>query len=202
MGGHNIEMIKKGELSRSKVDKLVQRAHSEDAHGKGHSAYSGGWNTCSDFGGVGPSKVFDSFNEAWEYLSDNVRKHEYGYAYFRDLDTAKLDKDKTLQKLEEQFKKAKNRVVELEQEACDNIKSAKSKTVGCTGCESKLNRQYVKNAKCPLCGEDLRSDTNKKRIKAARKKAREIEKKARERHDYLAEKKGEINTIIYGYAAS
>ena len=41
----------------------------------------------------------------------------------------------------------------------------KSRLAGCTSCESKVNRKYIKDSKCPVCGADMRSPSAAESIK-------------------------------------
>lgn len=61
----------------------------------------------------------------------------------------------------------------------------KATLVTCTGCGSKLNKDYIKEFCCPLCRHDMRSDTVKstceryqQKIKVLQKEIRMEEKKA------------------------
>lgn len=61
----------------------------------------------------------------------------------------------------------------------------KAALVTCTGCGSKLNKDYIKEFCCPLCRHDMRSDTVKntceryqQKIKVLQKEIRMEEKKA------------------------
>ena len=38
--------------------------------------------------------------------------------------------------------------------------------IGCKKCGSKLARKYIKSNRCPLCGEDMRSNTELKKVAA------------------------------------
>lgn len=56
---------------------------------------------------------------------------------------------------EKAYREAESKVV---------AKDFKAQLVTCKGCNSKLNKDYLKRNACPLCGTDMRSDTEKKRV--------------------------------------
>ena len=39
------------------------------------------------------------------------------------------------------------------------VRNFKSSYIGCSRCGSKVNREYLKGNRCPVCGEDLRGKT-------------------------------------------
>lgn len=47
--------------------------------------------------------------------------------------------------------------------------------IGCQKCGSKLSRQYLKSSKCPLCGDDLRSNTVIKHVIVMQSRLLEME---------------------------
>ena len=50
-------------------------------------------------------------------------------------------------------------------------KSFKSQLIGCKSCGSKLNKDFLKSNRCPLCGTDMRSPTELQRIARLKAKA-------------------------------
>lgn len=76
--------------------------------------------------------------------------------------------------------------IEKEKEKLDNYKNAhsvnnyKAKLVGCPKCGSKINKDYIRGDRCPLCGQDLRSITTIETIKRYRLKIKELEKQVKE----------------------
>lgn len=71
----------------------------------------------------------------------------------------------------------------------------KSQTISCKNCESKLNKKYLKDNKCPVCGKDLRPKSTLARINSLYNKydvlAKEYDKKLAE------EKKKKGGSDIY-----
>ena len=64
----------------------------------------------------------------------------------------------------------------------------KSKFVGCPKCGSRLNKKFISNDKCPLCGQDISSSTVKKTIKRYKNNIKEMEKELREEKEKLSYK--------------
>lgn len=67
-------------------------------------------------------------------------------------------------------------------------KEFKSQYLGCKKCGSKLNKDYMRSNNCPLCGEDMRSDTTKKNIARLRDLCKDLEKRLKEERNHLEEK--------------
>lgn len=140
-------------------------------------------------------RMYAIANEDCEYGSDNrtgldsgirfLENHIYededaAYKAIEDLDKGWYDqlavkfqsyspvKDtKAIINLSDRIDKARESIVEYKSK--NSIKNRKSQYVGCSGCGSKINKEYVQDAwhmwnKCPLCKEDLSSDTIKNSI--------------------------------------
>lgn len=73
-------------------------------------------------------------------------------------------------------------------------KSFKAQLVGCKKCGSRLNREYLKSNFCPLCGADMRSETELHRIQRLREKAEDAEKKIIEAK--RKSKKGKVYWLV------
>ena len=83
---------------------------------------------------------------------------------FRDAESVvrKMDikPSKKLENLKARYEKECDKRMALKNKTdCRNFKA---KLITCPGCESKINKKYIEYCKCPLCGEDLRSETTKK----------------------------------------
>lgn len=76
-------------------------------------------------------------------------------------------------------------------------KDFKSQYLGCKKCGSKLNKDYLKSNKCPLCHEDMRSDTVLKNIARLRNLEKELGKAIREEELRLSEKAGKKCEILW-----
>lgn len=75
-------------------------------------------------------------------------------------------------------------------------KDFKSQFVGCKNCESKINKNYIKTNKCPICGEDMRSDTIKERLKNMQSKVKKLERELSEEEKKCFEKNSEIRWLV------
>ena len=122
-------------------------------------------------GGGLPNKIrwlditLNSYEEAKEYIS-KVDKGWYDClaVKYKDFDISSIKAPKKLQELKDRCSR-----LEKEYREISNIvecKTFKSQLITCKQCNSKLNKDYMRSNKCPLCGNDIRSDTTKKRIKA------------------------------------
>ena len=111
------------------------------------------------------NKVFESYEEAYNYLrevSQEWSRSYNPYVEFIDVEKAKVtSKMKTLEKRINDTYGKKMAYIEKE-----HMVNHKSSLIGCCKCGSKIARLYIgKNDKCPVCGNDLRSDTVKNTIK-------------------------------------
>lgn len=92
-------------------------------------------------------------------------------------DTARIKKAET------KATTANTKLREIEQAVFAALRNAKSKTVGCRGCGSKIARKHLKGTVCPVCTSNtLLSASAHSRVMAARKrvdKAREALAEAR-----------------------
>lgn len=109
--------------------------------------------------------TLNSYEEAKEYIS-KVDKGWYDClaVKYKDFDISSIKAPKKLQELKDRCSR-----LEKEYREISNIvecKTFKSQLITCKQCNSKLNKDYMHSNKCPLCGNDIRSDTTKKRIKA------------------------------------
>ena len=83
----------------------------------------------------------------------------------------------------------------------DGVKYAttvKSTFIGCKKCESKIASSYIQNTnRCPVCGNDFRSETTLNSLNALRRKITENEKKLNEMREAAAKKnKPEIRWLV------
>lgn len=64
----------------------------------------------------------------------------------------------------------------------------KAALVTCTGCGSKLNKDYIKGFYCPLCRHDMRSDTVKNTCERYQQKIKDLQKEIRTEEKKLLQK--------------
>lgn len=105
-----------------------------------------------------PDKIFGSYEEADEAIkrlfSDWSRKYNVAVAYYDETAAKDTKKIKTLKfRLEKEQEKLQSYT---EKADCKNFKA---KLITCSSCESKINKAYIRNSRCPLCHADLRSKT-------------------------------------------
>lgn len=111
-------------------------------------------------------KIYDSEEDAYNAIK-KLDKGWYDQLAVKYLHYEQRKETKTIINLRERIKKAEDDLVEYKQKS--SIKNRKSKFVGCPRCESKINKEYIMDTgygwnKCPLCSEELSSETIKKSI--------------------------------------
>lgn len=121
-------------------------------------------------------KTFESFDAAETY-SDEISSVWYRKYHlvvpFRDTSEAK--ETKKIQDLRRRIKETEEKnSAYLEAHKVSNLKAA---YIGCQKCGSKINKEYMKNSnRCPVCGQDLRSETTKKTLATYEKKIKDLKK--------------------------
>lgn len=91
------------------------------------------------------------------YLSDNSAKWSGKFCPFvtiRDIDALATPKVKELKKKIKAEEKSLADTL-----ARTDVGNFKARLVTCEQCESKINREYIKESMCPVCGHDMRSKT-------------------------------------------
>ena len=118
---------------------------------------------------------FGSYDEAVEWLQENQDKWENAKAVkFRDGKMTNSS-EKQQEKLRTASSDAYNNLIELKSKFSAEIRNQKSKTKACKSCSSKVNKSYIKQGICPVCGETMLSETQKKRIFALEKKSQDAQ---------------------------
>ena len=120
--------------------------------------------------------ICKSYDDAKE-LADSLNwKREYNLLIpFKDLDSIK--ETKKMQNLHERIKKEETKLNEYVKKT--DCKNYKSKYIGCPQCGSKINKEYIYNCRCPVCREDLRSETTKNKINRYKDNIKKITKELR-----------------------
>ena len=120
--------------------------------------------------------ICKSYEDAKE-LADSLNwKREYNLlSPFKDLDSIK--ETKKMQNLHERIKKEETKLNEYVKTT--DCKNYKSKYIGCPQCGSKINKEYIYNCRCPVCREDLRSETTKNTINRYKDNIKKITKELR-----------------------
>ena len=139
------------------------------------------------------NKIFTSYEEAKKYLFNNCEWSRKINPYVKFIDIEKAKVTSKMQAIEKRINDTyEKKMTYIEKE---HIVNHKSNLIGCCKCNSKIARLYIgKNDKCPVCGNDLRSDTVKNTIKRyeeiindCKKQLTEEKKKQSEKcpHKYL-----------------
>lgn len=136
-----------------------------------------------------PDIIYDSYEEADEALNRLFpkwsRKFNVAVAYYDEATNTKKLQDLKL-RLEKEKEKLQSYV---EKTDCKNFKA---KMVTCSSCKSKINKNYIKGSRCPVCRADLRAKTvinmtkrYQDNIKDLTKKMKAEQKKQKPRIKYL-----------------
>ena len=108
--------------------------------------------------------LFDSEKEAQEYIDKESRKKSYLQIAVRYKVPKKGTKKQ--QELEERIDRAQEKIDIENRKMCNfPYRNRKSKTKTCKKCGSTMNVNYIGNTRCPLCGNDMRTNTEKERRK-------------------------------------
>ena len=127
-----------------------------------------------------------------------IKNHDKGWYDCLAVKFKKVDNVKKTKKHEDLERRYNETVTQLSQiEGTVFCKDFKSQYLGCKKCGSKLNKDYMKSNKCPLCGEDMRSDTVLKNIARLKALEKELGKAIREEELKLAEKVGKKCEILW-----
>jgi len=201
MGADYISLTYKGSLTKDQVAKKVNGQRKEDRSYNGHQeGYSGDWQTISDIG-YKASKVFDTFDEAYDWCVDKTEKHSGTAVKYREYPKVPNNK---ITDLKTKITEASNSLATLRSKTSEALKKATSKTIGCKNCDSKISREYLRGPKCPVCSTELRSTTDLNRISKHEDKIKELNKKLAEeekKHLKNLEKKSVEKWLVFGVAA-
>lgn len=206
MGAHNIEFdIPDG--PRSDVIKAFKEQRESDRDYNGHQeGYSGDFQTVSDV--KIHDKVFDSYNEAHEYCLDNAQKWDYVVAVkYKQSISNKKSLPKKILDLKNKIKNEIDMLQKLKTSIGEEVVNAKSKTIGCKNCDSKINRKFInKNSlSCPVCRSTLLSDTNQKRIKNKEDRIKSLQDNLKKEESKFLNKNNKLaklRWLVAGWGAS
>lgn len=206
MGAHNIEFdIPDG--PRSDVIKAFKEQRESDRDCNGHQeGYSGDFQTVSDV--KIHDKVFDSYNEAHEYCLDNAQKWDYVVAVkYKQSISNKKSLPKKILDLKNKIKNEIDMLQKLKTSIGEEVVNAKSKTIGCKNCDSKINRKFInKNSlSCPVCRSTLLSDTNQKRIKNKEDRIKSLQDNLKKEESKFLNKNNKLaklRWLVAGWGAS
>ena len=129
---------------------------------------------------VRDSEVFESFDAAEEFSDKIFTQWNRNYHLVVPFkDTSEVNGTRKIQDLQRRIKETEEKkVAYCEEHKVSNLKAA---YIGCQKCGSKINKEYLKNSnRCPVCGQDLRSETTKKTLDSYDKKVKELRKQMEE----------------------
>lgn len=217
------------DMPESELAKHIDNDRAQDAHEDGCS-YSGSWGVKHGFDveytGYGSNravKTFDSVRDADDYISDNndkwgpltavkariiEMKLPDGRLASTDYGTgASIPMGKATLALHEKHKEAHTALQAFGPAILARVKTAKSKTKGCSKCGSAIATKYIQSLQCPVCRHDyLITDTDTKKLVALRAKADKAKAAAETARkvelDKLAQKHSKLVWVVGGMCSS
>ncbi len=154
------------DMPEAKLRAAVDEQCRDDGYSDGHS-YSGSWGV--KHGLVIDNHVCASVKEAEKLIEERSDKSDPLLAVRAVELVAK--KTKRVQILEERVRAADKAVFEYSRSIVARVRSAKSKTRGCAKCGSAIAVQYIREDRCPVCGNAfLTTDTDRKRLEKLKQK--------------------------------
>ena len=139
--------------------------------------------------------VCDTREDAVEKI-DSLDRGFYDDHAVRFYDTGDVQKSPKLIKIRQQISETEQKKREYIEK--NHIGHRTSEFIGCLNCKSKISRNHYytyngevsthKSCNCPICGEDLRSNTVKNRIESFNNKIKELNKKYKTTEKELAQK--------------
>ena len=195
MGGCFSESVYKGTYKQAL--KEFNADCEQSRHEDGHS-YSGGMGM---FPGVQKlSKEFNSEDEARDWIEEHHSKWDSAFAVQfkngRETDASQ----KKRKALYEATVNGERDVRSLISRFSEEIKQQKSRTKSCKRCGSGVNKSYINNSVCPVCGESMLSETQKKRIANLEKKSQDAQIK---RNSFKAKyTSGKLMWMFAGWVSS
>lgn len=127
-------------------------------------------------------KPYDNYSDALNAIEELDRgSYDNLAVLYRDYD--KVKPTKKMETLKARSAELGRKKEELDKTSTKELHTRKSAFIGCKNCGSKLSTKYIRNSVCPLCGNELRSDTTMNRLANMTKKIKEINK------EYIAEEK-------------
>lgn len=116
-------------------------------------------------------KVYDNEAEAMEAIGS------YDDGWYSDhavlfKDCAAVKKTAAMRKKDEQIAAAREKACEINEKY--RLPSGSTAYIGCKECGSKISRKHLRSCNCPVCGKDLRSNTDIARVEAALKRIQKL----------------------------
>jgi len=113
--------------------------------------------------------LFEAFTKIFKKISKLKVSFQGQYKGYWDIYLESSDpKSKSLfnkrKKLRDEITKYQNELNLFNDKVRDRIVNQKSKKKTCPNCDSNINVKYFKSHKCPLCGTEMYTDTDRKRV--------------------------------------
>jgi len=141
-------------------------------------SYSGTW-ASKAYGINIINKKFNSTQEAEDYILDNNDKWDcvdavlvqYKAGTDKQNEKIKLEKSKTVE--------IKNSIMDFHKNWTKKLKERNSKTISCSSCKTRFNKEQIRNSFCPQCNHSLLSATDTKKVDKIKEKAEKQELKVK-----------------------
>jgi hypothetical protein len=149
--GHAIRYIEVEEKANRKSVMADIQEHARE-NGDGYSSKMTWHDDISPLQSRDEAKTFIEAHDNGFYDDHAVRFFDYSGA----TKTAKIKEYET--KIAELMKSQQKYIAE------HSVRKFQAKHIGCPKCSSKINKDYLRTERCPLCGTDLRSKTTLDKI--------------------------------------
>lgn len=131
--------------------------------------------------------VYNSYNAAVEAIN-KMDRNNYDHLAVPYLELPHGTTSKKLEALKEKIRETYKQYNSLNGEIV--VKSFKAQYVACKNCGSKLNKDHLNSNFCPLCRNDMRSESIQSKIKSLYQKWQNLQIELRKEEETLATKKG------------
>ena len=111
--------------------------------------------------------ICDNSGAAQEFIAEKDKEFYGGYAV-RYYDFSEVKDSKRVEELREKLRETNAKLNEFAD--AHSVKNQKAAFIGCACCGSKLSRVHLRNNRCPVCYDDLRSSSTLERIESYNKK--------------------------------
>jgi len=202
MGGQFNSRVFKGSVAevRKEFDSWVKNAEYENGHA---GNYTGSISEKGRGGLAFPhfDKPFKNADLAGQWLEDNNGKWDDAQAVPFITDTKMASASVNGRKrVEATAKKYEDAFVRMERDFLQQLISIKSASKSCRHCTSKIVKKHLK-PECQVCGGDMYSPTQRKRLAVAGKKANDAERELRHFEPKYVGGKG-VAYVVGGWCSS
>lgn len=166
------EIASKG--TNKELQERFNHLRSESLAMHGHERYSGEMGTKDDIEAVARVGVFNSSDDAFQYLVDECDKNGPALAVkvasFNKTTSKQIEQVNTkITAIKKQPYMTGEAILNIRDNAVNRARLAKSKMKTCSGCQSKIAQAHIKNYRCPVCDSDqfvMTATDNRKIAKA------------------------------------